>query len=178
MKRAAIAAAGILLVVAVAQWRQQGGDPLALEIRLPAKTVTLGQAFDVELAVDHMAKDGQVAGFEIMLTFDPAVLQVDEVREGDYLAKSGRSALCPSARVDNIAGTVGLDCASTAPRKTQRMSSGVLGVLVFHSIGAGDTTLRFAETSRLLSDFDGEMDFHPGDATLSVSDSGGTEVSE
>jgi hypothetical protein len=178
VKRAAIAAVAILLVVAVAQWRQQGGGQLQLKMDAPSKAVTLGEAFDVKLAVDHMAKDEQVAAFDIVVNFDPAILQVDETREGDYLAGSGRSAFCPDREVDAGAGTVRFVCGSTSPRGAHRKSSGVLGVLVFRAIAAGDTTLRFGDSTDLLSDFGEALEFRTGEAPLSVSGGGGTKEDE
>lgn len=84
-----------------------------VSIFMPSQSVEPGQQFTVMIAV---VPNTTVAGMQFDLIFDPSLLAVDGIEEGDFLGQGGASTFFNSGRIDNQAGTVkGVFGAITSP---------------------------------------------------------------
>jgi hypothetical protein len=66
-------------------------------------------AAQLAMEIDH-AYD--VAAFEFVLPYDPAVLTEPLVQLGPFLGRTGRAVFCPAAIIDSVAGRLQYGCAS------------------------------------------------------------------
>lgn len=87
---------GILMVGTASQTTKVKVSP-------PAQNVSLGQPFSVNLTVEpHTA----IAGAQFSLQFDPSLVQVNSVTEGNLFKQSGANTLFNPGTINNAAGTV------------------------------------------------------------------------
>jgi len=87
---------GILMVGTASQTTNVKVSP-------PAQNVSLGQSFSVNLTVEpHTA----IAGAQFNLQFDPSLVQVNSVTEGNLFKQSGANTLFNPGTINNAAGTV------------------------------------------------------------------------
>jgi hypothetical protein len=106
---------------------------------------------DGRLVVDVMVENASnLAGFQMVLSWDPELLRLIEMREMDYLGSTGREPWCPEPLVDDAA--VRWVCATLAP-PPQGIDqdtfvpppgvdgSGSLGRAEFEVLGSGSTML-------------------------------------
>ena len=88
--------------------------------------------------------------FNFDLEFDPALLQVIRVQEGDFLSQGGSdSTLWKKPKVDNEKGVVRSVGAHRTGKKGVAENSGVLAIVTFKSIRAGNCNVRL-QNPRLL----------------------------
>jgi len=85
---------GILMVGTASQTTNVKVSP-------PAQNVSLGQSFSVNLTVEpHTA----IAGAQFNLQFDPSLVQVNSVTEGNLFKQSGANTLFNPGTINNAAG--------------------------------------------------------------------------
>ena len=79
-----------------------------VKVSPPAQNVSLGQPFSVNITVEpHTA----IAGAQFNLQFDPSLLQVNSVTEGDLFKQSGFPTFFLDGTIDNTAGVIkGVGC--------------------------------------------------------------------
>ena len=65
--------------------------------------VSVGDTFTLSLAVEDVV---DLAGWQLDIAFNPAVLQAVSVSEGDFLAKGGRSTFFASGNINNTTGKI------------------------------------------------------------------------
>ncbi|MDX1643995.1 MAG: cohesin domain-containing protein, partial [Thermoanaerobaculia bacterium] len=111
----------------------------------PALTVPLEQLFEVALEVDARQP---VAHLPIILSFDPEVLEVAEVYEGDFFAGSG-TVLADHSTPGRL--VVGASQLGTAPAVSGK---GTVVTILFRAVGAGTTRLAFRQGRALGSDLE------------------------
>ena len=68
-----------------------------------SQTVPAAQTFTVNVAVDPTVP---IAGVQLDLTFDPSLLTVNSVTEGNLLNQGGALTVFADGTIDNVAGTV------------------------------------------------------------------------
>ena len=98
-------------------------------------------AFDQQIDVKHASN---VAAFEFLLHFDPAILQVESVSIGDFLSVPGCSVLPVEPVIDNSAGTVKYGAASYG--SCGASGQGTLAHIRFQPIATGASPLRLTGT--------------------------------
>ena len=69
----------------------------------PAQAVDAGQQFTVTIDV---APGAAMAGMQFDLSFDPSVVVVDRVEEGNLLRQEGATTFFNTGKIDNQAGTI------------------------------------------------------------------------
>jgi hypothetical protein len=88
-------------------------EATTVSIASPTESVDPGQQFTVSIAV---VPGTAIAGMQFDLSFDPSLVTVESVKEGDLLGQGGASTFFNSGKIDNRAGTVtGVFGAITSP---------------------------------------------------------------
>jgi hypothetical protein len=83
---------------------------------MPTKPIQSGEQFTVSIAV---VPSTAIAGMQFDLSFDPSLVTVDSVKEGDLLGQGGASTFFNSGNIDSQAGTIrGAFGAITSPGET------------------------------------------------------------
>ncbi len=97
-------------------------EPTSVSVTPSAQTVSQGSPFTATIIVDPKVS---IAGVQFDLSFDPSLVSVDSVTEGDLLTQGGADTYFSQGTIDNPAGTItGLSGAITTPGETVS-SSGV-----------------------------------------------------
>ncbi len=79
-----------------------GTETLQLWLEPEGRVVSKGDAFFLDMKV----APGKVAGYEIVLRFDPTILQAEKAELGDWLASTGRTAAPLGPSIDNATGVI------------------------------------------------------------------------
>ena len=106
------------------------------------KVIKVGEEFDVELLLD--TKGVQTSGTDVIVSYDPAVVEVLDVRPGLLYQKY------PLNEVDFASGKIGFS-AVTEPPKTFS-GKGVLAYLKLKALKAGAATLEIEFTKDVTTD--------------------------
>ena len=109
--------------------------PARFTFNLPA-SVEAGKRFTAELTMDQAQ---HVAGISLTLHFDPAVIEVKDVQEGDFLLGDGTTA--PFFQVDKIDNVRGVLSGVKLTRKVGTATGGVLLKVVCEAKSAGVSTI-------------------------------------
>jgi len=116
-------------------------QPSTLRLMPEETQVRPGESFIVDLAVEE-GRD--LAGFEVVLHYDPQVLRFDGLALGDFLASTGNTVEPREAQVDVNAGTVTLGGFSFGEHNSPG-GSGTLVTLTFTAQGLGDSSLALSD---------------------------------
>lgn len=102
--------------------------------------VTPSKDFTVELKVASIT---DLKGYSVTLSYDPALLSLQEVVEGPFFSTKGKTFFYK--KVDDAKGTILIECAILGP-KVSVSGEGSLATLSFTSLKAGSTSLIFKLT--------------------------------
>lgn len=107
----------VLLVMALGTLCLPGiasaAEATTVSIATPSQSIDPGQQFTVSISV---VPGTAIAGMQFDLSFDPSLVTVESVKEGDLLGQGGASTFFNSGKIDNRAGTVtGVFGAITSP---------------------------------------------------------------
>ena len=89
---------------------------------------------------DQVASITNLKGYSVTLSYDPALLSLQEVVEGPFLSAKNKTFFYK--KVDNKKGTVLIDCVILGPELSVS-GEGTLATLSFTSLKAGSTSLTF-----------------------------------
>jgi len=104
------------------------------------KDLDPGQSFSVNITVTDVT---DLYSWSVNLTFDPAVLNVENVTEGPFLKQAHNTVPLP-VNIDNAAGFVFAGAIFMIPLpENGSTGSGVLATIVFTVKGSGATDLHF-----------------------------------
>ena len=99
--------------------------------------VRVGETFTLRVNAEKVA---DLAGWQFNLTFDPDVLEVVEVNEGDFLKTDGGTTFFQQGTVDNAGGKIA-DLSSALISKGGITGTGVLLSVVFSAKADGNSQL-------------------------------------
>ena len=109
--------------------------------------MSIGQTFDVDIFVNAIPEDRDLAGFNYVLSYDPGKLQVNACNHDLLLASQPGSdvvdvsdAVCEEGSPD-IDGTLAVGAADLAPAPEPGGSLGVLGRYQLQAVGSGTSVL-------------------------------------
>lgn len=102
------------------------------------QTVAHDGTFNVDVVVENAV---EIAAFEFLLEFDPRIIAYVSVREGPFLASTGRTTTCPSAIVD--VDFVRFGCSSFGMLPTPPSGNGTVATVTFRTRASGTTRLAF-----------------------------------
>lgn len=139
----------VLLAACATQSVEQTGPGLLLIADVDS--VAIGQSFRVSLQAERI---GGLIAAEAHLSFDPQILEVVAMQEGDFVSPD----FVIQNAFDNTAGTI--DYAVAQINRPAAEGSGVLLTVEFRAKAAGTTHIRFRSTpavpsGALLADADG-----------------------
>ena len=127
-----------------AQPSSQGAAPGAPELRFEPASITMkrGDTATIGMAVDGVQ---DLFSIPILLQYDPAVIQVDEVRNGGFLS-GGTQEIAVVQRVDQQRGQA-IVSATRQPGTSGVNGSGTLLGFVIRAVGPGTTTLQVLQVN-------------------------------
>ncbi|MCY3553230.1 MAG: leucine-rich repeat domain-containing protein [Candidatus Poribacteria bacterium] len=141
------------------------GDPSTLDVSDTAfslSTDTTSVYLDDTFTLRLRAKDiTDLAGWQSDIAFDPAVLEVVEVSEGDFLRAEGVSTFFGPGTIDNTTGKI--TNLSTARFKGGVSGTGTLLSVIFTAKAVGETRVTFSN-------------FYAGSSSTEVIPSGSPEI--
>ncbi len=123
--------------------------PTTPEVTPPAETksvlyldpanlsLTPSQDFSVELKAASIT---DLKGYSVTLSYDPALLSLQEVTEGPFFSSKGKTFFYKEVGLTK--GTILIDCAILGPDLSVS-GEGTLAILSFTSLKAGSTSLTF-----------------------------------
>jgi hypothetical protein len=122
-----------------------------VSVSAPAQVVNSGTQFTVNITVQP---NNAIAGVQFSLSFNPALVTVNSINEGNLLNQSGASTYFIPGTINNIAGTLtGVACAITTPGQTVA-NSGTLAAIIF-TAGTTKGTGTFTLTNVVVGDING-----------------------
>lgn len=114
-------------------------------IQPPLSSVTVGQAFEVTVAVAGVA---DLFAFQFDLTFDPALLAAVSIAEGAFLPGGGPTFFVPGV-IDNALGTINFTADTLFGAVPGVSGDGALAVVRFQAIGLGAGAIDLAGVTLL-----------------------------
>ena len=110
------------------------------KLSLPAiAPVHVGATFAVDLIIENVT---DLAGWQFDIAFNPAMLQIVEVKEGGFLKQNGGYTFFQEGNIDNTTGEItGLIAARTTSGGVS--GTGVLLSIIFEAQATGEDFLRF-----------------------------------
>ena len=101
--------------------------------------VNSGEQFTVDIVVNPAAA---IAGVQFDLAFDPSLVTVDSVAEGNLLSQNGASTYFSPGAIDNVAGTItGVAGAITTPGQTVSTAGTFATITLTAGDGGGNCSL-------------------------------------
>jgi general secretion pathway protein D len=119
-----------------------GGAGTAAQIRFHPERVTL-QSGDSEIVAVSVEGVSDLFSVPLLLKYDPAVIQVLEVRDGGFLS-GGTQAVAIVQRIDAQKGEVMISCTRQPHTPGVNGSGTILGLLV-RAVGPGDAPIQVLE---------------------------------
>ena len=109
-----------------------------------------GESFEINVTVSDVS---DLYGWEFNITFDPAILNVENVTEGPFLKQAGSTWPLPTT-IDNDAGFVFKGSALFPPPETGASGNGTLATITFNVTVEGESNLSFSESKLRTMDLD------------------------
>ena len=122
----------ILVLVMMASAGANGGT--VVKVDPASQTIAAGDAFHVEVIVENVTN---MKACGAILNFDPGVMQVTGIIEGDFLKTGGGTI--GFGMWDNTTGTADFSYALTFPGGTPVTGSGTLATIEFEACTPADT---------------------------------------
>jgi hypothetical protein len=164
---AGLAVALVALTAALAPQAQGQGATVRL-VPPTEPPISGGPPFTMSATVDDVTNLG---AFELILTYDPAVLRYSDMQQGPFLGSTGRRVQCLPPQAAE--GSVGLTCVTLGATPDGPNGSGELATITFEPLAQGSTTVHFARLT-LTDPPANSMPAQAQDATVKVSGSGGS----
>jgi hypothetical protein len=147
-----------LKITAIAMMFLLGLAPLSIALAAPTTVSVVvppgiqpGGQFTVNIDV---APGGAIAGVQFNLAFDPAVVTVDSVTEGNLLSQGGAATYFSSGTINNVTGTVhNVVGVITSPGQTVS-SAGTFAAITMTAGSGGTSALTLS--GALVGDIDGQ----------------------
>ena len=140
-----VMALGLLCFPGVAS----AAETTTVTISTPTEPIESGEQFSVSIVV---VPGTAIAGMQFDLHFDPSLVTVDDIREGDLLGQGGASTFFNPGNIDNQAGTIrGAFGVITSPGETVA-SQGTFATVVLTARGQ---SCPLSLSSVIVGDIDG-----------------------
>jgi hypothetical protein len=108
-----------------------------VSVSAPAGTINPGEHFTVNI---NVVPNNAIAGMQFNLSFNPAVVTVDNIAEGNLLSQDGASTYFSAGNINNAAGTVtGVFGAITSPGQTVA-AAGTFAIITMTAGSSGGTS--------------------------------------
>ncbi len=127
------------------------------------RVVDPGETFTLDVVVEDVPELG---GYEFKVAYDPAVLEVSAVENGEFLGSTGRSLIPIEPNIDNQAGIVRVATASMGT-SSGADGSGTLAVITLTGVGEGISDLDLYDV-KLAEPAGGRIETAAGDGRVKV----------
>jgi hypothetical protein len=122
-----------------------------VSVSAPSQSITPGEQFTVDIVVEPGTA---IAGVQLDLSFDPSLVTVDTVAEGNLLAQNGASTYFMPGTINNVSGTVsGIAGAIITPG--QAVSTAGTFAIITLTAGEGGGTSSLTMSNVVVGDIDG-----------------------
>ena len=111
-----------------------------LSFAAPPAVVQVGDNFTLDVLV---AQAPDLYAFQFDIAFDPVIVQLNTVLEGDFLSAGGRATFFLPGTIDNIAGTVSFTANTLVGPGPGVSGDGWVVHLSFQALTAGRSELSF-----------------------------------
>ncbi len=147
-RRPAAIAAGLLcavLLLFAAPRALLAQTPTPIERMLPdAQSATVGETLTTAVTVEDVSHLG---AYEVLITYDSALIGVTSATNGPFIGSSGRSVFCPAFVVTTITGTirqVRFGCVTGGTLPPGPSGGGLLATITWQALAPGEATLDLA----------------------------------
>jgi hypothetical protein len=133
-------------------------------------TISVGDAFAVDV---NIANVNDLYDFQLDLSFDPSIVQLNNVSEGAFLPQGGSTLFVPGF-IDNVGGSATFNIDTLLGTIPGVNGSGVLLEFDFQALAAGTSSLSLSNI--LLQDSSpagNDIDFSATDGSVTVESAGG-----
>jgi hypothetical protein len=149
-RAALVAAASALGAVAIAWQAQAGADPV-VSVGPESPTIPVDAAsFQVDVFVDQVTNPTGLGGYDLMLSFDPAIIRAISVSDSGFVLSTGNIVVCVPSQIDNTAGWAMLSCVTVplfvgdGPTTTVPQ---LLATATFQPVASGSSVLSLEGTN-------------------------------
>ena len=120
-----------------------------LSLKSDVSDMLVGSFFQVQLNVAHI---NDLHNFQLALAFDPTILYLDSIKEGDFLNSQGtEESQWEIPSIDNVSGSAeNIKC--TRDGSFGVHGSGTMATLYFRSLAPGTAAIQFIQPECLLKD--------------------------
>jgi hypothetical protein len=119
-----------------------------------------GQSLEAESTFEatiRISRAVDVGAYEFVLNYDPAIIEVESIVNGEFLGSSGREVFCPDPRIEP--GTAGYFCSTLgAEPRAGASGAGELARIEFSARALGTSTISLARVG--IVDPPGETEFN------------------
>lgn len=144
----------------------QDGQARALAVAPAGGISSSAGTVDVAVNVEHVSN---LAGFQFVLTVDPAVLQPDSVKKTLFLAGTGREIVCSDPTIDEA--SVRVACVTLRETPAGVDGDGTVANVTFKVVGKGSSALALTHV-KLVHPDGSELPSTGVDGTATVSGDG------
>ena len=110
-----------------------------VSIAVPADALDMGEQFTIGIIIEP---NNAIAGTQFNMSYDPDVVTVDSISEGNLLSQSGASTYFNDGEVDNVAGTItGVFGAIISPGQTVATAGTFVVITMTAGIAIGSSPL-------------------------------------
>jgi hypothetical protein len=114
-----------------------------VSVSVPTGTINQGQQFTVSI---NTVPNNAIAGMQFNLTFNPAVVTVNSITEGNLFKQGGASTYFSAGNINNTAGTVtGVFGAITSPGQTVATAGTFATITMTAGSTGGSTSLTLSD---------------------------------
>ncbi len=140
---------GALLLGMVATSASAGTGP-TLSLSATPNPVIQGSPVAVSVVIGDIAN---LYAYEFSLAFNPALLQVTGITEGNFLTAGG-TTFFGGGTIDNTAGTISVSFDTLIGLLPGVSGTGVLANIAFSTVGVGSSALTFSDVTVLAASLD------------------------
>lgn len=120
-------------------------------LSVQSATVQIGAQFDIAVSVSGVDAAAGLTAWQFDLAYDPAVVRIEGVSEGNFMAAFGATLFGPGV-VDNANGLLSLVTDDYVDLLPAPSGAGVLAVLTFTALKAGQSALTLGSVFLNFSD--------------------------
>ena len=120
-----------------------------VSLKSDVSDMLVGSFFQVQLNVAHI---NDLHNFQLALAFDPTILYLDSIKEGDFLNSQGtEKSQWEIPSIDNVSGSIE-NIKSVRDDSFGVHGSGTMATLYFRSLAPGTAAIQFIQSECLLKD--------------------------
>lgn len=101
--------AAVIIFALVGSSAYAGGG-VEISFSPESTSTTVGATVAVDVNIANVVPDPGLAGYDLILTFDPAVVRLDSLDDSGFVESSENVVICVTGEIDNVGGSVNANC--------------------------------------------------------------------